>query len=80
MTVFPMNVPMSGVELMAFNACIQGNNHNNTLLLDGPVYDASYKLAVLNGSVYVEIQAAWDRLQPWIDVPSGLPLNMGESE
>lgn len=80
MTVFPMNVPMSGVELMAFKACIQGNNHNNTLLLDGPVYDACYKLAVLNGSVYVEIQDAWDRFRSLIDVPSGLPLNMGESE
>ena len=26
------------------------------------------------------IQAAWDRLQPWIDAPGGLPLNMGENE
>ena len=26
------------------------------------------------------IQAAWDRLQQWIDAPAGLPLNMGESE
>lgn len=26
------------------------------------------------------IQAAWERLEPWIDAPQGLPLNMGEQE
>lgn len=24
------------------------------------------------------IQAAWDRLEPWIDAPQGLPLHGGD--
>jgi len=26
------------------------------------------------------IQAAWNRLEPWIDAPQGLPLNMGNEK
>ena len=33
--------------------------------------------AIASGDI-VRIQAAWDRLEPWIDAPQGLPLNMGE--
>jgi hypothetical protein len=37
------------------------------------------RAAIASGDI-VRIQAAWDRLEPWIDAPQGLPLDMGAGE
>ena len=35
--------------------------------------------AIAEGDI-ARIQAAWDRLEPWLDAPQGLPLDMGAWE
>lgn len=50
-TLWPPGVNMSGVEAMAFRACIQQGNHNNTMLLDRALHDANYALACLETKV-----------------------------
>lgn len=62
-TLWPPGVNMSGVEAIAFRACIQQGNHNNTMLLDRALHDANYALACLQSRAHAEILAIRDDIR-----------------
>jgi len=62
-TLWPPGVNMSGAEAIAFRACIQHDNHNNTMILDRTLHEANYALACLQSRACLEIKAIGDDIR-----------------